>query len=301
MRPVISVVIPSYRSAKHIRGCLQGLQQQDCDVPHEIIVVDSSDDGTDRIVADEFPYISLIHFEERHSVGSARNIGKDAAQGEFILFIDTDCVPSPSWMRHMYTVFREQGADGIGGAMANGTPESLTGSIGFYLEFFHFTGRGGQPFPSAFLVGGNSAYRREVLAGQRYTDHSVGEDLLFTWRLAMKGKKLLFVPAAEVRHMNRRGLKNVTSYQRELGRGAYRYRSHVSPRAVAILRAFPPLIFCMPFAVMPWIASHLLRRARLSDFLRFILLSPLCLIAHGCWARGFFEQMREAGTTGVHR
>ena len=62
--PVVAVVIPSYNSSKHVRGCLQALRLQETEVPYEIVLVDSSDDGTDRIVAEEFPEARLFHCPE---------------------------------------------------------------------------------------------------------------------------------------------------------------------------------------------------------------------------------------------
>jgi glycosyltransferase involved in cell wall biosynthesis len=53
-RPAVSVIIPSYRSAATIGRCLQALSVQDV-APHEIIVVDSSDDETPDIVRRNHP------------------------------------------------------------------------------------------------------------------------------------------------------------------------------------------------------------------------------------------------------
>ena len=42
----------------------------------------------------------------------------------------------------MYTAIQSFGADGVGGSVENGTLWSITGSTGFYLEFFRFLANG---------------------------------------------------------------------------------------------------------------------------------------------------------------
>jgi cellulose synthase/poly-beta-1,6-N-acetylglucosamine synthase-like glycosyltransferase len=290
--PLVSVVIPSRQSAGEVRFALRALHAQETSAPYEIIVVDSSTDGADRIIEREFPRVRLLHFPDQVLVGTARNIGVDAARGEVILFVDTDAIPCPTWIDQMYGAMRDQGVDGVGGAMANGTPWSVTGSVGFYLEFFRVLAHNGPPEPARFLVGGNSGFRRETLAGMRYADRSVGEDMLFSSHLTRNGKRLLFLPAASVLHLNRTGFRTILSYQRKLGLGAFFYRSEDSPEKIRLLSAASLLVFLVPFGVMIWIGYSILWRRRVADFLRFTALLPLCFIANVAWASGFYRALR---------
>jgi glycosyltransferase involved in cell wall biosynthesis len=292
--PAVSVVVPSYQAAEHIRYALEALLAQVTDVAYEIIVVDSSTDGTNRIVEEEFPQVRLLHFPDRCQVGTARNIGIDAAKGDVILFVDADTMASPTWLDQMYRAIGELGADGVGGSMSNGTPGNMIGSVSFYLEFFRFLEHDGKPRPSRFLIGGNSGFRRKVLQGMEYLDQSTGEDMVLSSRLAQQGKNLLFVPRASVKHLNRTGFQDVFSYQYKLGQSAFLYRSFDAPEKLRPLLAVPPLAFLMPFAVMIWIGGTLLHRRRIGDFLRFAALLPICLVANFAWASGFYQALRQA-------
>ena len=213
--PAVSVIIPSYRSANHIRQCLNGLRAQITDLLFEVIMVDSSDDDTDKIVCDEFPEVKLRHFKNRISVGEARNKGVEKAKGEIILFLDSDCVARHDWIDKMVAAIRTYGANGVGGAMENGTPASITGSAGFYLEFFRFLGFEGKAQRTPFFVGGNSGFKKEIFTAlptyHRYEEDSVGEDFIFNWELRKKGKLLLFLPSVCVKHLNKTGLRKVLS------------------------------------------------------------------------------------------
>ena len=293
--PIVSVVIPSYQSALHIRQCLNAISSQRTGLSHEIIVVDSSHDGTDQIVIKEFPEIILIHFDERLSVGAARNAGVENARGEVVLFLDTDCVPQPDWIDRMYSAIYEFDADGVGGSIANGTPGSISGSIGFYLEFFRFLGFEGKAQSTTFFVGGNSGFKKEIFSAlptyHRYEEDSVGEDFIFNWELEKKGKLLLFLPSVGVTHLNKTGLRKVLRYQYTLGKGAYNYRSHVSPRIIRFFERLPILSFLIPIAVMPWLGSIILRRNGIWEFFKFLILLPLLYGANNVWAMGFYREL----------
>ncbi len=295
--PQVSVVMPSYQSAEHIRAALGALAAQKTSANYEIIVVDSSSDGTDLIIEREFPGVRLLHFKERRSAGTARNIGIAAAKGDAILFMDSDTIPCPTWLEQMWDALNH-GADGICGGMSNGTPWSITGSSGFYLEFSRFLTHGGAPEPACLLVSGNSGFRREALAGTHYADRSAGEDFLLSLQLLESGRRLLFVPGASVAHQNRRGLRRVVQHQRQLGIGAHFYQSRHSPAAMRLFRALPPLVFLMPFGVMLWIGWTILWRRRLGDLLRFGVTLPLSFVANAAWAMGLYGALRAAQREG---
>ncbi|MFX0203449.1 MAG: glycosyltransferase [Candidatus Hodarchaeota archaeon] len=294
-RPVVSVIVPSYNSAQYIRQCLQSLRTQRTELPFEIILVDSSDDGTDLIVAREFPEVRMFHYQERHYVGSARNIGVEQATGEIVLFLDTDCIAPPTWVDQMYRAFQSAQADGVGGSIENGTPSSITGTVGFYLEFFRFLPYDNIPYTSLFLLGANCGFRKEVFENIRYYDlydkTKIGEDFYFSWRLSQQGKKLVFAPSISVRHLNRTGLLKVMRYQYKIGLSACLYRYYVSPKTMHLFMKLPYLSFLLPVIIIPWIGSYVLRRLGIIEFLKFVIMLPLLYSGNYVWAIGFFREL----------
>ena len=289
--PNVSVIIPSYNSAPHIRQCLNALQSQITTCSYEVILVDSSQDETREIVTEEFPGVRLFHFHERCSVGKARNIGVEKARGEIVLFLDTDCIPEPTWIHDMSHAIQRHEVDGVGGGVENGTPTNLMGSIGFYLEFFRFLAHKGTPYQTPFVMGGNSGFRRAVCQSLPFNNLSVGDDFLFAWKLVQQKKELLFLPSAAVRHMNKTGFRKVLGYQYQLGRGACFYRQSVSPKLSSFFERFPLAIFLTPPLVMCWISFIVLKRRHLTGWIKFVPLVPLLLFAHFVWASGFFREL----------
>ena len=97
----ISIVIPSYNSERTISNCLNSILDQSYKKPYEIIVIDSSDDGTDNLIRSRFPFVKLVHLSEKTLPGPARNLGAHESQSEYIAFIDTDCIADYQWIENI--------------------------------------------------------------------------------------------------------------------------------------------------------------------------------------------------------
>jgi glycosyltransferase involved in cell wall biosynthesis len=107
-KPLISVIVTVLNEGKHLRDLLESLVVQEG--PYEVIVVDAgSTDSSQEIVrrfGQEFPGFRLL--VAPGSRGFSRNHGVERAQGEYIAFIDGDCIANAFWLKHL----REQAAPG---------------------------------------------------------------------------------------------------------------------------------------------------------------------------------------------
>ena len=100
---LISVVIISKNSKNTVHRCLDSILSQDYS-DMEIIVIESSDDGTNKIIEEyqrtsEFPF--RIIYQKPKGVAAARNAGILNAHGEVVVFVDTDCWISPNFIMEM--------------------------------------------------------------------------------------------------------------------------------------------------------------------------------------------------------
>ena len=95
--PKYSVIVPVYNSEKYLRGCIESITSQTFSDFELILIEDGSPDGCGKI-CDEYalndPRVKAVH-KENGGASSARNRGLDVAEGEYIVFIDSDdTIPS---------------------------------------------------------------------------------------------------------------------------------------------------------------------------------------------------------------
>lgn len=90
--PLISVIIPVYNVEKYLRRCLDSVIAQTYQNLEIICVDDGSIDDSEKI-CDQYAVrdarIKVIH-QENQGLSAARNKGLDAAEGEYIAFVDSD-------------------------------------------------------------------------------------------------------------------------------------------------------------------------------------------------------------------
>lgn len=116
----VSVIIPVYNQAPYLAECLDSVLAQTL---HEIEVVcvdDGSTDGSGKML-DEYAVrdsrVKVIH-QKNAGAGPARNAGMDAAQGEFIAFMDPDDkYPDDCVLADLVSGAEENGVDVCGGSL----------------------------------------------------------------------------------------------------------------------------------------------------------------------------------------
>jgi GT2 family glycosyltransferase len=287
----ISVVIPAYYGARTIADCLESVEHATSRRQREIIVVESSGDGASEIVRQHFPGVTLIQSHDRLSAGGARNRGTAHARGRLIFFTDQDCVVPPDWIERLERHLDDPLVGAAGGAVGIRNLSNLSGSAVYFLEFLnHFPGRRPPQRDQNFLVGCNSAYRAEALRIVSFPDQTIGEDVLLSHALRRNGFAVVYDPQVEVRHQNRQGWKEFFDYNHKMGRSAASYHHVLKRWWIAPFLRFPVLAFLAPLVILPSIALEL-ARSRWSYFLRFLLLSPMCLLGNLVWAGAFRREV----------
>lgn len=95
----LSVVVPSYNSAAYIERCVSSFVHQDMNESElEVIVVnDGSTDNTVEILnrlCQTLPFLRYVT-TDNHGLSRARNRGLQEAEGEYVLFVDSDDTINP--------------------------------------------------------------------------------------------------------------------------------------------------------------------------------------------------------------
>jgi GT2 family glycosyltransferase len=199
--PVVSVIIASYNAVTTIGDTLESLERQTARRQCEIIVVDSSTDGTAAFVKEHFPGARLLEFSNRKFCGDARNAGIRVARGRIIALTDADCRVGPSWLENI--IRAHQGPHPVvGGAIACGNPQSYVGWGAYFTEFSQWQPSGAPRFV-ADTAGANVSYQKGLFeAHGAFIEGTYCSDTEFHWRLAGEGHRIRFDPSIVVFHRN---------------------------------------------------------------------------------------------------
>lgn len=109
----ISVVVPVYNKIRYIATILQQVKEQSFTDFECLLIDDGSKDGSGEVCdtfAAEDQRFKVFHIPNG-GVSNARNVGLDAAQGEYITFIDADDGIKPDYLGNMIRCIEESNAD----------------------------------------------------------------------------------------------------------------------------------------------------------------------------------------------
>jgi hypothetical protein len=116
----VSVVVPVYNPGAYLDDLLASLDRQSmAAADFEVVFVDDgSTDGTGSrldALADSAPHTRVIHIPNSGWPGRPRNVGIDAAEGEYVQFVDHDDELGDEALQRMYDYAISNGSDVVVG------------------------------------------------------------------------------------------------------------------------------------------------------------------------------------------
>jgi GT2 family glycosyltransferase len=213
----VSVVVCTFNGGRTLRATLEGIERLEYPELEVIVVDDGSTDDTSAVAA-EFD-VRLIRTPNA-GLGSARNVGADAATGEIVAYLDADAWPDPHWLQYLADTFERTGSGAVGGPNiappgANAVAESVAHSPGGPIHVLV------SDTQAEHIPGCNFAIRKDVLEELGGFDpqfRAAGDDVDLCWRLQRAGQRIGFNPGAIVWHHRRNSLRAYWRQQRGYGR-----------------------------------------------------------------------------------
>ena len=158
----LSIIIPIYNVEPYLRKCVDSVLQQDLpSSEYEIILVnDGSADSCPQICdsyAAEHGNVHVIH-RANGGLSAARNNGIEVAQGEYVMFIDSDDFIEPNVLGGLIAQMKRENLDVLWFDYQN----VRINSAGQYEVF--------QPYKFPHPVD----RRTDVVSGERYMDERMG-------------------------------------------------------------------------------------------------------------------------------
>jgi glycosyltransferase involved in cell wall biosynthesis len=112
MNPLVSIIVPTYNSARYVSEAVESALKQDYSPIEVIVINDGSNDNTKDVLE---PYLGRIIYiyKENGGPASARNVGIKQAQGEYIAFLDSDDTWLPYKLEKQIALFKQDESIGL--------------------------------------------------------------------------------------------------------------------------------------------------------------------------------------------
>lgn len=110
----VSIVSPVYNVEKYIKNLITSVKNQTYSDFELILVDDGSTDGSIKIAEKELKKTTInyqIISKENNGQSSARNVGINAAKGEYVCVVDSDDVIQPQYVEYLLEVITTSDSD----------------------------------------------------------------------------------------------------------------------------------------------------------------------------------------------
>jgi rhamnosyltransferase len=204
---LISVIIPVRNGGEDLRRCIEAIQSQEAGDQVEIVVVDSSStDGSATLARSLGARVHVIPVEEFNH-GATRNLGAELAQGDTLVFTSQDAVAiGPDWIARLVAPLRDERVAGVYGRQL--PHPGASPPEGYFLDFLYGprarvqeSARGELSMETTLFSNVNAAIPRRIFERFPFVDDIImSEDQEWARRVLIAGLRLVYEPAAAVRH-----------------------------------------------------------------------------------------------------
>jgi succinoglycan biosynthesis protein ExoM len=114
----ITVAICCYNAGHYLKGLLNALVCQNCQIPFEILIIDNnSTDNTHTFITQYSSSIKIRYINETNQgIPYARNRAiEESINSKYLAFIDADEIPSSNWLQSTVNILEDNTVDCVGG------------------------------------------------------------------------------------------------------------------------------------------------------------------------------------------
>lgn len=201
----ISVIVPVYNTAPYLPECIRSILAQTHKNLEILLIDDGSTDGSGEICEAFARRDSRIRVfrQENRGPSAARNLGLDAARGQYISFVDSDDMMAPGMLGNLLKSLKESDADmALCNLLRDGGPTPMKAALLGPEEFLE-TLLG--PECWYYVTMPNRLCRREIWAGLRFPEGYLHEDEAVAYPLAARCRRIVLLEEALYFYRSRPG------------------------------------------------------------------------------------------------
>ncbi|GJM15169.1 MAG: hypothetical protein DHS20C13_04960 [Thermodesulfobacteriota bacterium] len=205
--PFISVIIPAYNSTKFIALCLEALSKSTYTSYEVILVDDGSTDDTAQIAHDMGCQVFVM--ENQSGPAVARNFGSKQANGEILLFIDSDVLVKIDTLELVASTFSENPDIAALFGSYDDTPSDTDFLSQYRNLLHHYVHQNSNPDAATFWAGCGAVRKNIFLELNGYNDKKFAEpsieDIELGYRMRENGYKIRLDKNLQVTHLKHWG------------------------------------------------------------------------------------------------
>jgi len=226
-----SIVIPTRNRPEQLAECLQAIQRLDFDKDRfEIIVVD---DGSRVSMKDQLGGTEDLQKTQwiripNSGPAAARNSGSGDSRGEYLVFIDDDCVPPPDWLTNVARCVTLYPDCLIGGRTLTRLVRNAYSTTSQVIVEAAYNFYNAAPFSARFLPSNNMVVRADLFAlagGFNESFRIASEDREFCDRWLHQDRRIVFCKEIVLSHDHLLTFRSFCRQHFNYGRGAFQYHS----------------------------------------------------------------------------
>ena len=205
----ISIIIPVYNRPEELSELLMSISRQNNNDFEVIVVEDGSTVSSEQVCLDFKSKIDIQYITQNNTgPGIARNTGANKSEGDWLIFLDSDCILPDDYLEIVNEKIVNESFDCFGGPdKAHESFNSIQKAIGYAMSSILTTGgiRGSiekmdKFYPRSYNLG----VKKDVFASiNGFSEMRFGEDIDFSMRLLEKGFTTKLLKEVFVYHKRR--------------------------------------------------------------------------------------------------
>ena len=225
--PLISVVILNYNGRGISEPCVESVLNSDYPEFEVVVVDNASNDGSAEEIEQRFgndKRLRLVRSPVNLFYTGGNNIGIRESKGEYIFVINNDTEIDRDCLSRISSAMRDERIGAAQPKILLYGRDSVIDNTGGLIDRLGYTkGRGSKEKdagqydgrPGIFFAGGTAIVLKKKVLGEVgvFDDKFVAhwEDVDLSWRIRLKGYKIVFIPEALIHHKVSQSIKKLSA------------------------------------------------------------------------------------------
>ena len=266
-----SIIVPVYNRPGEVKELLDSLMAQTVKPFELLIIEDGSKERCDHLLGHYRSFFTIHYFYKENSGRSeTRNYGMQRANGDYLLFFDSDVILPPTYFEKLEAEMAADYADCFGGPdAADSSFSDMQKAVSHAMTSFWTTGgiRGGKAVmekfcPRTFNMGLSKAVYEKV---GDFKD-MMGEDIDLSIRIRNAGFKIRLIREVFVYHKRRIDMRRFFKQVNNFGQARI-WLQLIHPGSLKAVHTAPALLLLMGVVLLA-----------MSFFYPWLLLLPLAYL-----------------------